>query len=417
MNPESLLMRLPSAWMFFENVTRELIKNQRSVVIYLPDHLPLHRVWGQIKSHLVDSKICYVRCDQNVDPIKAFWGADALPKEISPTIENLFACNQASDVYYVQDVEHLEPESQEIWAQFVNLWAQFSQKTSQSDDFLELSDNTPRIIMLVPANVTHFHLNSSVHLAVFHWSGIPSLIETQLICRNTSQGGLSDIQHRWYENLLPELFSGDLNFLSFLWERASAMSTVEKLLNYLCEYGQQQKWGIVNITPYKVLPYQYDSSPMSLTPDQRSAWAQGWIYHSVEYGWEVHSVLLALNNNFRDIERRIWRGQARLLLPLIDQMRLQVIEYFNNAYTEEWSAKWMTSARNEKITNPYDVDWGSLHWLSREEDAPNTFKRITFKKLAHNAWRVRNHIAHFTPVSLGDFEQLTQAYQHWMEGE
>jgi hypothetical protein len=413
-------MRLPSAWTFFEQVIHDLRHDQRSVLIYLPQNLPPPRVWGQIQHHLADNKLCYVRCEPNIEPIKTFWSADSLPTDTAPTLENLFACEQASKRYYVQNIEQLPAESQETWTRFVNQWSQVSQQTSSSDDLLALSDDTPCLIMLVPAHLAHFHPDDNVRLAVYHWSGIPSLIETHLICRSLLNGSLSDTQHLWHEHLLPEIFSGDLGLLTFLWERAARPPTTNALLDSLREYGQQRAWDAVDITPYKTIPYQHNSSPTSLTQEQRNAWAQGWIYHSVEYGWEIHSALLALNDSKRDLEQRVWRGQARLLLPLIDQIRLKAIERFNDAYTEEWSAKWINPTRNEKIfeavTNPYDVDWGMLRWLSRLETAPNAFKKPTFKRLADMAWQVRNRIAHFTPINLEDFERLTQVYQQWQMG-
>jgi len=421
MNTDAHLMRMPGAWAFVDCIVRDMRQHQRNVIVYVPDHLPLHQIWGQISGYLNpqgESCIRYLHPAPNVEPIQALWKADDLPEDVPPTIENLLHDENAAEFYYLQGLDELPETDQRLWSAFIRRWAQASQQMDRRGNS-GLIDRLPLLISLIPAQLKTMHMNGDVRLSLHWWSGIPSLLEAQLLCRTGSSAEIDDEDRRWREYLMPELFSGDLDLLEFLWKPLVHMHDLDGLISQLERYAQQRGWNTADMQSAIVPRGLAQKGPSYLSHELQELWARGWLYESTEYGWELHSaVLVAQDNRCSNLERRLWRGQARLLLPLLDDMRLVVIEHFNNHQGTGWSAKWINPEYNPKlsepVSNPYDVDWGLLRWFVKE-NSPNGNRVLL--PLIHSAWDIRNRIAHFKPVSLSDYRTLMKYYTSWRNGD
>ena len=72
----------------------------------------------------------------------------------------------------------------------------------------------------------------------------------------------------------------------------------------------------------------------------RSLWAEGGLQWSMEHGIEVHPSALACLGLTSDLSHRLWRGQARLLLPLLDELRLTICRRLTDRLGDGWAVRW-----------------------------------------------------------------------------
>jgi hypothetical protein len=140
-----------------------------------------------------------------------------------------------------------------------------------------------------------------------------------------------------------------------------------------------------------------------------SLWAKGALCWTPEYGLELHPSALVLLEKVEAIRHRLWRGQASLLLPIIDTIRIVVCEYLTQRYRKDWPLCWHTPESPEETSalreNALACQWGYLEWLlgncehfARERDR--------LLPLARRMKHMRNELAHYRRVTLSDFEGI-----------
>lgn len=418
----SLLMRLPGVTDFIESVVRD-VNQQRSVVIYLPDTFDLLALWSQIWSHLsrVDLPSINLYPKSGSDPLKVIWEANSsLPQDQAFTIGTIFKTDDTAALYCIHDLGNLPEKDQERWAELIQRWAQISQQQSGKSDSRDRTDDLPRLLALVPAGAVKARIDSDVRLNIRYWTGIPSKLEGQLLCRSNGNVILGQESQRWREYLLPDLFSGDAALLEYLWDKIMDCGTDHDLCQLLCDYAASRQWTTADVEKVCAPRAVSQNGVSNLTGDEYRYWSRGWLYQSPEYGWEVHTAVLALLDRKQDVRRRLWRGQAHLLLPLLDSYRLTVIEKINARHGTEWPKRWLTqentSSQNRPPEDPYEVEWGQIYWLQHEYlelQQDRLLQDNSLKALTRCARKVRNHIAHFQPVEFSDYETLTSYYRKW----
>lgn len=121
------------------------------------------------------------------------------------------------------------------------------------------------------------------------------------------------------------------------------------------------------------------------TGDTPKRWDQG----TVDGGGEtiVHSALLAISGELRQVRQRIWAGQAGVLLPLIEERRVSLVpecrRYLDLPVEIEGLA----------ISDPFDIEVGQLARLLVRTHAPPTIRKQV--RLLRDA---RNKLAHMEPL-------------------
>ena len=65
-------------------------------------------------------------------------------------------------------------------------------------------------------------------------------------------------------------------------------------------------------------------------------WNLGLMDYTAEYGWEVVSWALMPLGLTWIVDHRIWRAQIRLVMPLVDQVRLSVVSYLCGYGGRSW---------------------------------------------------------------------------------
>jgi len=146
-------------------------------------------------------------------------------------------------------------------------------------------------------------------------------------------------------------------------------------------------------------------------------WAHGAAQATVEYGIEPHPAVLFVLDRRSELQHRLWRGQAELLLPTLDGIRLDVCSYLTRIYGPEWPVKWRRPdhPREEKavLENPLACEWGYLEWLIKECFELRQEQR--WLRLVTPASRIRNTIAHSRTISYSEYELVLQQHRRFVE--
>jgi hypothetical protein len=158
-------------------------------------------------------------------------------------------------------------------------------------------------------------------------------------------------------------------------------------------------------------------SPIPILTDYAKAhnWNSGQVAHPswtewqvgiTDYGSTVNSALLALDGNYAMIDRRIWRGQARVLFPLLEELRT-----------------WLLPRAKQLIRPPFMVLIGNRQMVIDDVD------ELELGQLEYHLWstplyprvhclaEMRRHLAHVRPlpakdVMSSDFRRILSEYRN-----
>jgi hypothetical protein len=131
------------------------------------------------------------------------------------------------------------------------------------------------------------------------------------------------------------------------------------------------------------------------------------LHQTPENGMRVSPAALTVLGEWQQLEHLIWRGQAALLWPLIDELRLSICEELTRAYGSNWPLEWNSPVSEEvsqAVNNdPMATEWGHLLNAVRNGRNHREHHRLGLITLA---WRLRNQLAHYKPVSFQEYESL-----------
>ncbi|PKN60690.1 MAG: hypothetical protein CVU53_01795 [Deltaproteobacteria bacterium HGW-Deltaproteobacteria-11] len=418
-----LLAQLPSVRAFIRNITGD-IGNQRSVVVLLPLTIDAAWFWSLLDAELWRRQFLVEQVDL-AHLVSYDAPAETLgetlhvrwPTPAARDIASLLSSEGLPDVIVLDGIEALESATRDAWLRLVVQWAQVSQ------NLVGRSSPTPVLCAILrPAYLAPITMESDVRLAVHWWWGFPSVLELKLLCRLAgieSSSGRSDTE--WLEHLLPALVGNDV----FLLERLWAMSAVrtDQIESCIRELAQERgwtneklrQWGAAQLMSANI---RRNGSLAQAPPgNARILWAQGAAHTTVEYGIELHPTALYVLGRRTELDHRLWRGQAELLLPALDSIRLDICSYLTRSYGTEWPVKWFKPEHSDEEAavreSPLACQWGYLEWLIK--NCPHLSRERRWLPLIAPASRARNAIAHFRTVSRGDYEHVIEQYQRFAE--
>lgn len=418
-----LVAQLPSVKAFVHNVTEDICA-RRSVVILVPTTINPDWVWSLLDAELWRHQFLVESLDLaaladfgtpvevlgNVLRIK--WSTDR-----TRDIVSLMVSEGLPDVIVLEGIEALEPVQRDGWLNFVGRWAQIGQNL--------VGQPSPAPVLctiLRPAFVPLDTLESNVLLGIHWWWGLPSVLELKLLCRLAHRADPSDgSDARWLEYLLPALVSNDLVLFERLWS-ARATQT-DQLIAHIRDLGQERGWTRDDLRQWGAAQLTNTNSrrndSLSPTPPKtvRFLWAHGVVHATDEYGIELHPTALYVLGRRSELDHRLWRGQAELLLPVLDSIRLDVCSYLTRSYGREWPVKWFKPEHPEDEIavreNPLTCQWGYLEWLIK--NCPQLSRERRWLSLITPAARARNAVAHYRVVSRGDYEHILLQHRQFAE--
>lgn len=408
----SALFLVPSVQQFVNTLTSDLA-NKRSLVVLLPVGVDPAGIWSALRAELWKrdfefEEMSLPTLPEGRAPVAALsevlrvnWKSSDIPR----TAANLMATGNLPDIVQLEGLEELPDTARRDWVMFLTQWARISQNMADRGRM------PTALCMVVPAVAILPHIpESDVHLAVHWWWGFPSTLEIHLLCRLGNESNAWGIVPRWREHLLPALVGNDVSLVECLWDclHLNAEDLVDRLYSFAEQRGWEAKalrtWGAEELVVTS--NYDHGHQPSPLSAQLRTLWAHGALCWTLEYGLELHTAALAILGRNEELRHRLWRGQAELLLPLIDHMRLKLCDHLTQSYGHDWPVRWHPPASSEEEAavrnSPLACQWGHLEWLLK--NCVHLRSEQRWVSLASLARWIRNEMAHYRPVTFRDFE-------------
>lgn len=238
---------------------------------------------------------------------------------------------------------------------------------------------------------------TDVRLAYSIWRGAPSALDVRMLCRYVSEDINAEVQ--WREYLLSSLSGSDLFLAEYLWEYAC--ESVDDILDALERYARSCNWSpdeirnqLVNWRP---IPAGQLLSPK---PDVNGfdIICRGWTVYTPEYGEEIHAAALMLLGLTQEVIHRIWRAQAALMLPMIDDIRRRICDHLTIRHGSE-----SVMIDNEPVSLPLDM--GKLKYYF-DRLPVTSWEKKQWGGGVDRVWHTRNELAHYKPVSYATFHKI-----------
>lgn len=410
----------PSVERFFDQLTED-VSEGRSLVVVVPNSAHPNELRSAIKERLERRGIenLILRLTEVPDmtkPVQALANqlqVEWQPAKIARTAENLLRLRIAQypdeqTVVFLEGFDELEVDARQSWLELLTLWSNMTHAIANT-----MVPTTSLCLIAQADGLLSCLPNSMLYLKIRWWWGVPSRIEVQLYCHSLSEAGDAMEETLWREYLLPHLVGDDVTLLKYLWDKLFGAPT--ELLSSLANYAES-RWPDHQVAEWRLASQSWHESrfvqPAQLEPpfEARNLWANGIVTSSVEHGIELHPAIAALLGYHQAIYHRLWRGQASLLLPLLDQTRLTLCSYLTRRYGPDWPLRWdapLTKGEEELLhENPLACEWGHLHYLL--ENCGGLKGERRYASLAKQGRDLRNRLAHYRPVSYASFRTFWQ---------
>ena len=295
------------------------------------------------------------------------------------------------------------------WLDFLGELAEAAHGVASSQDV-----RPPALLVCLAPASGDMLPNESPRLHLHWWWSIMTALEIRLVLRTRHRlpHSSGSAQAAWREFVLPPLVGSDLALADALWE--SVLRDFDVVFAQLRSIASERGWRpklLRELQVDKVQPPRSSRAAVRSCPSgaERRLWAHGLLDHVDELGTIVSSAALAVLDDTEAIRHRMWRGQAALILPLLDEIRLDVCRNLLQSCGDLWITHWMGLdgvAANEMAANPFSAEWGQIEFSlqSAPRTAPSTVGRLL--PAVQQARSVRNRLAHYTPVSFSDYTLL-----------
>lgn len=418
---ESQILRTPSVRDLLSTVLEDLL-NGRCVVVAVPPAIDTFSIWQQLEHDLTLShaRPRYVSAisEDDVTPIttlsdtlEVVWPSARVPRTAATLYRLLQADPSTPDVIFISSIEQVTPVQVSQWVSLLHDW-------SDASSSMQLSEQEMiSLCFIMPATtIPNGSIRTDAFLTFHDWFGVPSALEMQLIVRASSHRDQMTPRGMWREHLLPSLTGNDFQLSAHLWEAVLLdRAALEAALN---SYAYQQRWDTRELRLPE--PATHDQQrrwidlrarPVSLPQEWRTLWQHGAAGWTPEYGLEVSSALLMLIGDNDQITHRLWRAQATLLLPQLDQLRLALCRSLEGWFGPSWATRWCEPLGNEEQSavheNAMASQWGHITNIIRlARDRRDQCQRLA--PLAEQARQVRNQIAHYRPITFPVYNSLQQ---------
>ena len=407
--------QIPSIQQFI-NALADDLANRRSLFVLLPKGVDSAEVSSFLKAELWRRDFEYEELvlsdsSKNLPPLSflsSTLGVQWPSVEMPRTCTNFFnISHNLPDVILLEGLDMLPENLFANWLAFVEEWVQASHSMA------DRGHKPIALCMIMSAAPLLSHMpDTDIHLGIYWWWGFPSALEIRLICRLYSNNENWNNMARWREYLMPALVGSDISLVKNLWNDLNL--NIESISERLISFGEQRGWDKEALNSWGANDLNSTFSSMHahfmVSPPEylQRLWAHGALSWSQEYGIELHAAALAILERTEELKHRIWRGQAELLLPLIDQCRLSLCERLTHSYGRDWPVKWdkpKSKEENDAVQkNPLACQLGYLEYLLKNYNHLRSGKK--WLPLVSIARGIRNKMAHYHPAAFGDFETL-----------
>ena len=412
MDLEEITYSLPSTQTFLDSIAKGVVQNL--VIVLLPDNLSREMVGRLVRNRLdmmPGLSFCELSDPGRSDPVtvsseamNASWASDWARRNI----ENLLRCTGLPDLLYV----HRIGSDGSRWCDFIESWASERLHLRNSG-----RGKVSSLCVISKLRDFGFRLPQGEGITYRWWWGFPSALEMRLACRIANeQDGNSIEVGRWREHVIPALVGSDVQLAQEIWTELDkdVNHTIRSLMDF---WDNVEEPAMISSFNARLEAVKNHQSPFAigqgLPEDFWEPWAKGRLVYTPEHGLEVHPALLSHSGYRVEVEKRLWRGQAELLLPVLNEIRLRICTQFTDAYGIDWPFKWRAPANGYELEQvkitPLATELGHIHYLFATADPGYPLDAVDhLSGLALNARNMRNQIAHNKPVVYREFELLCQ---------
>jgi hypothetical protein len=311
---------LPAAQIFVRKIGRESVDPGISRVCLFPTLGDLsncqERLIDYLNAEIVPMRFIDLRYAQGDTPFDVLQCLLTNGQTYS-YLEKMVGDPQLPAVTLVSHFESCSSEDIHAWLQTLGRWAEACRNGGAINSLL----------LLLPLAIVDAEQLPTEDVRLQHsvWLGSNSVLETRLLCRLVS--GEVDAEAQWREYILASLAGNDLGLAGYLWD--IILLEVLEIRNALVNYADQRGWTINDIQPalrnWRPVP---PGQALQALPNGRgfSLLQRGWAVSTPEYGEELHSAVLAILDRRAEIDHRIWRAEAALLLPMVDDIRRRICD-------------------------------------------------------------------------------------------
>lgn len=402
-----------SAMRLVSVLTDDLVQG-RSLLALLPAGVSCERMratlGGELRQRDCDVRTLYVDETPSGLPDHSYF-AESLgvrwpAAETQRTVENLLRCDGMPEVILCEGLERLGYEQVSVWMKLLTRWAEAAQGL----------ERPPALCIIAPAALVLEHVPpTNVRLAVRWWWGVPSLLELRLLCQDRlGQASPMCGGDTWREHMIPAISGCDVWLAADLW--GPICSEEEAVYDALGAHAATRGWSAGVLSEWGAQTFIRGSQARNTYPRRPEKpfarlWAEGAAHYTREHGLELQTAALLTLGQHEAVRHRLWRGQASLLLPMVDGLRLQLCSRLTEIYGRRWSWRWIPPVKekeyNAVIESDYGCELGHLAHLLRA--CPQLRNHDGWVPLAVLARDLRNDLAHYKPVSYARFEEF------WLE--
>lgn len=412
---DGVLFQLPSISRLVHTVYHELGQG-RSVAIAAPHPAHVRTLWSLLADNLdrvpgIHLDFVPVEVADSDKPPACFLG-EALHLETQSNggdglTYEIMRAQGTPGVVALRGLEQLSPTQVSRWSAFLREWATLSRV------LLSEGYRRPPALLALAVALPHQMPPEDTELRVYWWWSLLSDLDVCVLCRLLEGVGYPELPHEtaWREAVLPALAGNDLALVNHLWDVVHRPKI--EILNALASFSHEMGWTAKNLIALGLPDFLRQRATRMRRflrePTSREAdlWASGLIYQTPEHGIQVSPLALAALNKWEMVEHLLWRGQASLLLPFLDELRLSLCQELTERYGPGWPLLWARplSKEAEKAVrdNPLSTEWGHLKEAILR--CPHSSERDRYN-LATHAWSLRNELAHYQAIEFEDFQTL-----------
>ena len=413
MDLENIAYSLPSAQTFLADIARTVGKNV--VIVLLPDNISREMVGRLVRDRLdmvTGLSFCELSNPGQSDPLaasaeamKVAWATDRTRRNI----ENLLCGEGLPDLLYV----HRIGVNGSGWSEFIEGWARARLKLRNSGQ-----PKIPSLCVIAKLRDFAFRLPNACDGIICHWWwGFPSALEMRLACRLASERDGDSVEvGRWREHVLPGLVGSDVQLAQEIWTDVD--KDIEHVIGGLTGFWDnlEEPTALSPVDALSEVVKNYQGAfavGQKLPENFWEPWAKGGLVYTPEHGLEVHPGLLAYCDDRREVEKRFWRGQAELLLPMTNEIRLRICTELTDAFGDDWPVKWGEPAAGHELEqvriSPLAAELGYIQYLFGTAGRGHQLDSKRYlSNLVLSTRNIRNQVAHNKPVLYRDFSALCE---------
>ncbi|GEM_PF-2948149 len=415
------MFRLPTIERFMDNALSQL-RNGISGLFLLPKSIPLDDFQFEIRAEFDLRRIDYLEIDLNnasdsdcpviclCKAVNIQWKDPTTPRILSQLPDSCILGEPIPDMVWIKGLENQASDTIMQWINASQIWAE------NGKIIRDRGYRLPSICIVLPTSKCIDVPNNDIFFRVYCWWGMPSLLETRMLCAEID-GFVSD-DSNWRRYIVPHLCAGDLFLLSHLF---SAKSLDEKeiglsLMNAAYERGWTRDFLVsIGAGDYMSLNnlniFHEEEDPFGAL---FKLWGEGIVNSYPGTGLFFSSPALYVMGKHAEIRHRLWCGQLELVMPMLNNVRLAICSYLTMKHGKDWPIRYSKPKDPQEEAavreNPINCQFGHLetvlfNWPGRIH---------IFKSLANHLKVLRyfrNEIAHNRSIRFCDYQDICETVE------